>query len=654
MTSTPPADPAVRTPPDAGTPTRVWLVALLTVVCVEMIRASGPLLDRAFAAGVVNAALTALGTYAAAGLVAALLLLAVGRTSGTPDARTLLVGSAVLGTFRLVVQALDGAALFVVGLVTVAVAVGVLTLAVAFVAGRPAGGRQAAIGLVIGCGLSVGLQLVLGTWDAVWRDGWAGWVVAVVLAVGVVVTARGLVAFTAASSSEATGRPRRVWVLGLFLALAAMIVANPAFVASQSGVALGWAGLVVVVANALGAWTLLRPDPWPGGVRVAAAVLLVAGVACALWLTGIAALVAVVVLQLTLGIVLSTALSAHRPAPRGIPRTGAATLVVGLGTIGPLLLYMLDYDVPLPVDNVWVIVLAALGLALSGLRRRTPGAVPAITSPDRLPARTSSVRLLILPAVVLAVVGLVPSTTSTTGSDVPERAADEPLTLVDWNLHYGVSPLTAVDLEGIAATIEAQDPDVVTLQEVQRGWVFGGGSDMATWLAHRLGMTIHFAPAADHQFGNAVLARSELTDAVVHALPYGAGPQSRSALSTTLTTASGADVRVTSIHTQHRESNTPTRLEQLTALAEAEPVTPPAVLAGDFNAEPGWPEIELLEAAGWVPAGDPATPTSPAADPEYRIDWVFGQGVTFGEATVLTEPQESDHLPLVARFTVDD
>ena len=47
---------------------------------------------------------------------------------------------------------------------------------------------------------------------------------------------------------------------------------------------------------------------------------------------------------------------------------------------------MLDYDVPLPVDNVWVMVLAALGLALSGLRRRTPGAVPALTSPDRLPA----------------------------------------------------------------------------------------------------------------------------------------------------------------------------------------------------------------------------------------------------------------------------
>ncbi|WP_456823291.1 endonuclease/exonuclease/phosphatase family protein [Cellulomonas sp. P5_E12] len=651
MTTTPDETPA-RTPPDAGTPTRVWLVALLTVMCLEMVRASGPLLDRAFAAGTVNAAVTALGTYAGAGLVAAVILLLVGRSSGTPDARTLLLGASVLAVLRVAVQALDGLALDVVGLVTVAVSVGVLTLAVAFVAGRPAGGRQAATGLVIGSGLSVGLQLVLGTWDAVWRDSWTGWVVAVVLALAVVATARGLVAFTT-PDEQATGRPRRLWALGLYLALAAMIVANPAFVASQSGVALGWAGLGVVVANALGAWSLLRANPWSAGVRVGAAVLLVAGVACALWLTGIAALVAVLVLQLCVGIVLSAALSAHRPAPRGIPRTGAATLVVGLGTIGPLLLYMLDYDVPLPVDNVWVVILAAIGLALSGLRRRTPGAVPALTSPDRMPTRLSSVRLLILPAIVLALLGLIPSTISTAGADVPARAAGDDLTLVDWNLHYGVSPLTAVDLEGIAATIEQQDPDVVTLQEVERGWVFGGGADMATWLAHRLGMTIHFAPAADHQFGNAVLARSALTDAVAHPLPYGAGPQSRSALSTTLTTASGADVRVTSIHLQHRESNTATRLEQLTAFAGV-PVTPPSVLAGDFNAEPGSPEIRLLEAAGWVSAGPAEVPTSPSPRPRQKIDWVFGQGVTFGQATVLVSPQQSDHLPLVAQLRVSD
>ena len=136
---------------------------------------------------------------------------------------------------------------------------------------------------------------------------------------------------------------------------------------------------------------------------------------------------------------------------------------------------------------------------------------------------------------MLASVGLVALSTPS----VPARAADDTLTLVDWNLHYGVSPVTGVDLESIAATIEAQDADVVTLQEVERGWIFGGGADMATWLSRRLGMTIQFAPAADRQFGNAVLSRSSLTDVAIHELPYGDGPQDRSALATTLTTASG-------------------------------------------------------------------------------------------------------------------
>jgi len=111
-------------------------------------------------------------------------------------------------------------------------------------------------------------------------------------------------------------------------------------------------------------------------------------------------------------------------------------------------------------------------------------------------------------------------------------------------------------------------------------------------------------------------------------------------------------LRVTSIHTQHRESNTPTRLEQLEALSAAEPVEPPAILAGDVNAEPGWPEIELLEAAGWVPADDEML-TSPAIDPAYKIDWVFGQGVTFHQVS-RSFTALSDHLALVAEFSVDD
>ena len=259
---------------------------------------------------------------------------------------------------------------------------------------------------------------------------------------------------------------------------------------------------------------------------------------------------------------------------------------------------MLDYDVPLGVDNAWVPVLTALALALSGLRRRTPLAGPA----DRLPRSMASVRLLVLPALVLATIGLVAMSTPS----VPARAAADTVTLVDWNLHYGVSPLTGVDLESIAATIEAQDADVVTLQEVERGWIFGGGADMATWLSRRLNMTIEFAPAADRQFGNAVLSRSGLSDVAIHDAAVRRRPPGPLGARDDPHDRIGAPVRVTSVHLQHRASNTPTRLEQLEAFADAEPVTPPAVLAGDFNATPGSPEITALTDAGWVSAVDEA------------------------------------------------
>ena len=114
----------------------------------------------------------------------------------------------------------------------------------------------------------------------------------------------------------------------------------------------------------------------------------------------------------------------------------------------------------------------------------------------------------------------------------------------------------------------------------------------------------------------------------------------------------GGPVRVTSVHLQHRESATPTRLDQLAALLAAEPGSP-SVLAGDFNAEPGWPEIELLTeefTSAQDAAGDPAALTSPSIDPQYRIDWVFGREVTFSRAVVLADALSSDHLPLVVTF----
>lgn len=651
-----PADPPSA--PDAGIATRVSLLALVTVLAVDAVRASGPVLDRAFTVGTVTVALTALAAFGGAAVVAALALLATGRrapgtvggagemvrVAGTASGRTVLALVVALGAVRLVTQAVHDEARFVAGLVTVAVALATLVLTTTLAAGRPVGGRQAALGLTLGTGLSAALQLSLGTWDPLWRGGVVGTVTVVVL-----VLLTGALA-AVARTEEPVGRPRRTWALGPALALVVMLLGNPAFAASQSGLPLLAAGTAVVLGSALTAWVLLVPRLMSRPVRWGAAALLPASVAVTLLTTGVVSLVALVLAGLAGGVVLAVALKTRRPAPPGIPRTALATGAVGLLVAAVLLGYLLDYDVPLPVDNAWLVVLAAALLAAAGLRWWTPDLpAPQETPP---PLRANALRFLVLPSVVLLAAGWGQALAGPSAAVAVDRDSDA-LVVLDWNLHYGVAPDTAVDLEQIARTIEAEAPDVVALQEVARGWVLGGGTDMATWLGHRLGMHVAFAPAADRQFGNVLLSREPLEDVEVVDLPYGAGPQQRSALTALVPRPDGSTVRVTSVHLQHRDANTPTRLDQLAALEAALPADGPSVLAGDLNAEPGSPEIDALEAAGWTSAvdiaGDPAALTHPSTDPEVRIDWVLGRGVTSTDARVLDDTS-SDHLPVLAEL----
>jgi endonuclease/exonuclease/phosphatase family metal-dependent hydrolase len=621
-------------PPDAGIATRVGLVALVTLLAIDAIRASGPVLDRAFAVGTPPVALTAVGTYLLApGLFAALWLRA---TRGS----AVLVAVTAAGIARLAAQLLTDQARVVAGLLTAALAVTALVLTVARASGRTAGGRQAAIGILLGVGLSVGIQTVLRTWDPLWHPGLSGIVWALLL----VLPAIGMAVLTRAETSE--GRPRRTWALGPALALILMVLANPAFVAAQSGVALVPAAAVLILAAAGTVWVLLVPDVLTPVIRVLCAVALPILIALAFMLPDVVALIAAGLAQIATGVVLAGSLSTRRPAPPGIARTAIATSGVGGLLVVILLVYLLDYDLPLGVDNAWIVVAGAVLLALSGLRRTTPGIDPSTgEGPVAPPLRANALRLLVLPSVLLLLVGWwrpwAPDVTVT---------QDDGLRIMDWNLHYGVAPDTRVDLEQIALTIEAQQPDVVALQEVSRGWVLGGGADMATWLAERLDMHVAFAPAADRQFGNVLLSRTPLTDVQVIELPYGDGPQQRSALTALVTADDGTSVRVTSVHLQHRDRNTDTRLAQLDTLLAALPDDGPSVIAGDFNAEPGWPEPELLLDQGWSSAvddaGDPDARTYPSVDPQVRIDWVFGRGVSFSAATVLDDAS-SDHRAVV-------
>ncbi|CAA9288585.1 MAG: hypothetical protein AVDCRST_MAG48-341, partial [uncultured Friedmanniella sp.] len=422
------------------------------------------------------------------------------------------------------------------------------------------------------------------------------------------------------------------------------------------GLPLALAGPVLGAGLLLGAALVARPGRRlsPGAPTAAAAgVALVAGTAAALQVPGsspassLLVVAALLAGQLGAALLLVRAWSGRRPAgapaTRAIAVTATAAGVAGLTTIVPLLVFQLDYDLRLGFPNVLVLVATAALATVAGLLPGSGAADAAGTGPAAPWPRPLAAAALLL--VLGTAVAVLSSTVDRSGEDA-SRATGR---VVSWNLHYGVGPAGAVDLEAVARVIASHDPDVVLLQEVSRGWVQGGGADMATWLGQRLDLHVAFGAAADGRFGNVVLARAPLTDVRVQPLPFGAGPQRRSAL-TAGTLLGSRPTTVTSLHLQHRATGGPTRVAQVEAFLRTA-TEPVQVVGGDLNAVPGAPEVGLLTGAGYVSAvdaaGDPEALTAPGASPTRRIDWVLGRGVGFTDARVLTGVTLSDHLPLV-------
>ena len=71
------------------------------------------------------------------------------------------------------------------------------------------------------------------------------------------------------------------------------------------------------------------------------------------------------------------------------------------------------------------------------------------------------------------------------------------LRILTYNIHSAYNSQGAQDPEAIARVIEASGADAVALQEVSRGWLLDGSTDLATFLARRLKMQVLFQGTAD-------------------------------------------------------------------------------------------------------------------------------------------------------------
>jgi endonuclease/exonuclease/phosphatase family metal-dependent hydrolase len=233
-----------------------------------------------------------------------------------------------------------------------------------------------------------------------------------------------------------------------------------------------------------------------------------------------------------------------------------------------------------------------------------------------------------------------------------------PVRVATFNIHHGAGLDGRVDLERIAAVVEAGAPDVVGLQEVDRH--FGERSqfvDQATWLAQRLGMHVVFGANLDlgplspgaprRQYGTALLTHERVREWRNTLLPRPEGGEQRGLLEM-LIKVRGTPVRVFTTHLQN--DSQVERLAQVDAIrALLAPVRESVVLLGDLNATPASPEIGAITedlADAWAAAGEGDGFTYDAATPHARIDYVLSSPDVVARTAAVVSTDASDHLPV--------
>lgn len=247
------------------------------------------------------------------------------------------------------------------------------------------------------------------------------------------------------------------------------------------------------------------------------------------------------------------------------------------------------------------------------------------------------------------------------------------LRVMTYNI-YGAratSPANATDLDAIAEVIRRQNPDFVTLNEVD---VFTNrtGKDVhqARDLAEKLGMEWHFSKAIDRdggEYGDAVLSKYPILEKRSYRLPCAAEqPGEDRSLCVIRVQIDGKDLYVASTHLDHLSGDA-SRLVQATEIRRIRDteLEGDLILCGDLNAIPSSNVIATMTSF-LTNTGPIDQYTFPSDDPSRKIDYImyapiehFGvqncQVVSRGDQQV-GGVDASDHRPVIAdiRFQTEE
>lgn len=419
--------------------------------------------------------------------------------------------------------------------------------------------------------------------------------------------------------------------LGPFLFIQLTLLANLGRVETISGWGTTGAAATILLSLLAGlaglAWRPSRP------VRVVLGALVVILLAPGLlpsWLATWALVPVQGVLALELAAAFSPAGSRARGRIYSANSTGALLLFI------LMFVYYSRYGWPL----MWPVTAALV--ALAGLRPESPAAFRHWRSA--------------IPVVIVAVVGLGMSLVPYSRAFPAGGPAPAELKVFNYNIHNGFDTWSAPAIQGIAGAIESAGADLVSLQEVNRGWNLSGGVDLVAYLRWRFpGYYVIYGPMNGDLWGNVIMSRYPVGEWGSEHFTLGKSDFPRGFTWAKIPTSAGELLFVTT-HFSAYEGYDEDRISQSTELLSFWQNRPRSVIAGDFNARPGDAAIKKLVAGGLkdVPAehGLGETFTYSAAAPYQRIDYIFSSPDVASVSAQIPRTTNSDHLPVAATVTL--
>jgi endonuclease/exonuclease/phosphatase family metal-dependent hydrolase len=217
------------------------------------------------------------------------------------------------------------------------------------------------------------------------------------------------------------------------------------------------------------------------------------------------------------------------------------------------------------------------------------------------------------------------------------------LRVLSYNIHHGEGTDKVFDYPRIAKIIRDLSPDIVALQEVDKGTERAAGVDQAALLGKLCRMHHAFGqglPYQGGQYGQAILSRFPIEEVCVHPLPHQFDHEPRAALEVRVRPDGLGPVTFVGTHLCNQKAENRVqqaqRIDRLFSRHEGGSV----ILAGDFNSRPGSEPMKVLFDAGWVDA----------VAPRSVIDYVLVRSCDpwkVKEVTILDEPVASDHDPVL-------